>query len=73
MVSSLDARDGIRRAIRDSGMKQIVVAERAGLTEQQLCDIVKKRRKMDANELLAICSVLGVTPNDVFEDSRGSA
>ena len=63
----LDARDGVRRAIRESGMKQSVVAARAGLTEQQLCDIVNKRRKLEANEMFAICVVVGTTPNDLFE------
>lgn len=61
----MDVRDGVRRAISDSGMKQNVVALRAGLTEQQLCDIVNKRRRLDANEMFAICDVLGVTPNDL--------
>lgn len=69
----LDARDGIRRAIRDSGMKQVVVAERAGLTEQQLCDIVKKRRRMDANELFKLCTVLNIPPDVVFKDVQDSA
>lgn len=69
----LDARDGIRRAIRDSGMKQIVVAERAGLSEQQLCDIVKKRRKMDANKLFNLCTVLNIPPDIVFKDVQGKA
>lgn len=70
MVKTFDARDGVRKAIRRSGMKQVVVAERSGLTEQQLCDIVNKRRRLDANELIAICSVIGVTPNDLFAESQ---
>lgn len=45
---------------------QAAVAKKAGLTEQQLCDIVKKRRKLDANEMFRICSVINVEPNDLF-------
>lgn len=73
MAESIDARDGVRREIQRSGLKQLVVAERAGLTEQQLCDIVKKRRKLDANELLSICTVLGIMPNDVFKSTQSGA
>lgn len=67
MVDTMDARDKIRLAVRASGMKQAAVAQRAGLTQQQLCGIVNKRRKMDADELFAICAVLGIAPGDVFE------
>lgn len=69
----LDARDGIRRAIQNSGLKQIIVAQRAGLSEQQLCDIVNKRRKLDANEMFAICEVVGTTPNDLFKSTTNSS
>ena len=66
----LDARDGVLRVIRHAGMKQKIVAERAGLTEQQLSDVVNKRRKLDANALFSICEALGVTPNDVLAECR---
>ena len=63
----MDARNGVRWLIQHSGMKQRAVAEKAGLTEQKMCDIVNKRRKLDANELFAICKAVGVTPDAVFE------
>lgn len=66
----LDARDVIYLAIKDSGIKQNVVAERAGMTQQQLNDTVHKRRKLGANEMFAICNVIGLSPNDVFEYCR---
>lgn len=66
----IDARDGVRRAIREIGLKQVVVAKKAGLSEQQLCDIVNKRRRLDANEMFALCIAIGVTPNDLFADNR---
>lgn len=68
----VDARDGVREAIARSGMKQIAVAERVGLTERQLCDIVKKRRRLEANEMLKICEVTRITPNDLFALAQGS-
>lgn len=63
----MDARDGVRWLIQQSGMKQRAVAEKAGLTEQQMCDILNRRRKLDANELFAICKAVGVTPDAVFK------
>lgn len=63
----MDARDGVRWIIQRVGMKQRVVARMAGLTEQQMCDILNGRRKLDANELFAICKAVGVTPDAVFE------
>lgn len=68
----IDARDGIQRAIQNSGLNQIIVAQRAGLSEQQLCDIVNKRRKLDVNEMFAICEVVGTTPNALFEPVSSS-
>lgn len=65
----VDARDSIAFEIKDRGFKQSVVARKAGLTEQQLSDIINKRRKMDANEMFSICEAIGVLPNDLFTAS----
>lgn len=62
----LDVRDSLDVMIRQSGMKKVVIAERAGMTAQQLTDITQKRRKLEANEMINICKVLGRTPNDLL-------
>ena len=46
-----DARDGVADVIKNRGFKQAVVASKSGLTEQQLSDIICKRRRLDANEI----------------------
>ena len=56
----IDARDGLATLISESGYYQKYIAHQVGLTEQQLTDILKKRRKLDANEMFAFCQVLGV-------------
>ena len=66
----IDARDGLAREIAARGLKQSYIAEKTGLTNQQLSDIIRKRRKLDANEMFDICSILGVTPNDLFSNKR---
>ena len=54
----IDARDGLATLISESGYYQKYIAHQVGLTEQQLTDILKKRRKLDANEMFAFCQVL---------------
>ena len=62
----IDARDGVAQQIARRGLKQSFVARQAGLTDQQLSDIVNKRRKLDANEMFDLCTAIGITPNDLF-------
>lgn len=60
-----DVRDNIASIIQDRAHKQAAIAQRAGLTPDQLCAALKHRRKLDANEFLAVCTALGMTPEDV--------
>lgn len=68
-----DARDGIADEIQKRGFKQAAIAEKAGLTEQQLSDIICKRRKLDANEMFALCKAMGIMPNVLFKKAQKSA
>lgn len=61
-----DIRDCLRPAIKNAGMKHLAVAEKAGLTGQQLTDIIAKRRRLEANELINICQAIRTTPNDLL-------
>lgn len=60
-----DIRDQISSIIRDRAHTQAVIAKRAGLTPDQFCSVLKHRRKLDANEFLAVCTALGMKPEDV--------
>lgn len=53
--------DNIRRLIRTKGLKQTFVAEQAGLTDQQLTDILNNRRLLRVEHLEPLSRVLGVT------------
>ena len=61
-----DVRDALAAVVKRSGRTQTNVAEQAGLTSQQFTDIIKKRRRLDANEMFRLCEVLNLTPNDLF-------
>lgn len=60
-----DIRDQIFSIIHDRAYKQATIAQRSGLTPDQLCAVLKHRRKLDANEFLAVCAALDMSPEDV--------
>lgn len=62
----IDVRDCLKPAIEDTGFKQVAVAEKANLSVQQLSDIVNKRRRLDANEMISICNAIGITPDKLL-------
>lgn len=53
--------DNIRHLIRSNGLKQTFVAEKAGLTDQQLTDILNNRRLLRVEHLEPLARALGVT------------
>lgn len=60
-----DVRDYIKPAIEKSGTLQRMVAEKSGLTQQQLSDVMAKRRRLDANEFINLCVAINLTPDEV--------
>lgn len=60
-----DVKDSISRIIQDRAYKQSTIAQRAGLTPDKLCAALKRRRRLDANEFLAVCAALDMKPEDV--------
>lgn len=50
--------------IRESGLKQKVVAEKSGYSEKQLSAMLRGTRKMWADDYERICIALGKEPND---------
>lgn len=69
----MDLRESLKSLIAESGMKQKAVAERAGFTEQMMCDMLQGRKVIKAEFVPAICQALGVTPNRLFLwDERGT-
>ena len=50
--------DNIRRLIRAKGLKQTFVAEQAGLTDQQLTDILNNRRLLRVEHLEPLARTL---------------
>ena len=65
-----DVRDVLAETIKERFIKQTLLANKAGLTKQQLSDIIRKIRKLDANEMFALCVAMQMTPNDLFEKAQ---
>ena len=61
----MDIRDNLRQLINDKGLIQSVLAERASLTPAKHSSILRKTRKLDANELFDLCHVLEINPEDL--------
>lgn len=66
-IQMSDVRDQILLIIQDRAYKQAAIAQRAGLTPDQFCAVLKHRRKLDANEFLAVCTALGMKAEAVAE------
>ena len=65
--------EAITRIIGAKGMKQYVVAQRAGMSAQMLTDIINGRRLIKANDIVALSRALEVTPNDLFTPTDRTA
>lgn len=56
----------IKTMIAAKGMVQKVVAERAGFSEQQFCDMLNGRKIIRAEHVPAIAKALGVEFGELF-------
>jgi len=68
MVESAIA-DNTKRIIKERGLKNRAVAQKAGFYEQQFSSILNKRRVVRDIDVIAIAQALDVTPNELFARS----
>lgn len=62
-----DIRINLKNVIKDKGLKQVSIALKIGVTPNKLSQIVNLERKLDANEMFAICEAIGMTPGELYE------
>lgn len=55
-----------KKIIQERGIKQKVVAEKAGYTAQQFSNMLNERKIIECGDVLHISAALDVTPNDLF-------
>ena len=58
----MDIRDNLKAIIAENGYIQAAIARKAGLTPAKLSGILNKSRKLEANEMLALCAALKIDP-----------
>lgn len=58
--------DRLKLYITRNGLKQKVIAEKSGLTENQMSQILKGKRGISADEFEIICNAMNVAPNDIY-------
>lgn len=51
---------GVKNFIRESGLKQKAISEKAGIPEVQLSLILQGKRRCEAGEYASLCNALGV-------------
>ncbi len=62
-----DVRVNLRKIIRDRGFRQTAIAEKAGMSPCKLSQVVNLERKLEANEMFALCNAMQITPVELFE------
>lgn len=68
MIQSAIA-ENTKRIIEYRGLKQKVVAKRAGYSIQQFSALLNKRKVIKDVDVIAIANALDVTPNELFGDT----
>lgn len=56
----------IKGVIKQKGLKQKNVAEKAGFSEKEFSAILNNRRIIRVDEVMDIANALGVTPNELY-------
>lgn len=62
--------EGIRILIARKGLKQTFVAEKAGLSPQELSDMLNGRKLIKACDIPRIATVLGVKADEIYEAGK---
>lgn len=62
-----DIRVNLRNVIKDKGYRQAFIAKKAGMSPCKLSQVVNLERKLEANEMFALCNAIGITPVELSE------
>ena len=61
----MDVAMSVQKYLKVHGIKQATIAEKCGWSKQRTSNIIRGEKKMDAEEMAAICDAVGV-PYDFF-------
>ena len=60
-----DIRDNLKSVISDKGYIQAAIARKANLQPTKLSQILKKARRLEANELFCLCEAIEMSPSEL--------
>lgn len=60
----------IKAYVDEKGIKQTVIARKAGLTDQELSAYLTGRIRLPADRFFAICEAIGVSPETFKPDTQ---
>ena len=63
---------GLKAIITDKGLKSVYVAHEAGLTAQELCDMMNGRRLIKVCDMVKLANVLGMMIDDICQAGLAS-
>ena len=58
--------ENLRYILREKGMKQKHLAEKADISEKTMSAMMNGRREIHHEEIVRICNAIEVTPNDLY-------
>ncbi len=62
-----DVRINLKEIIKERGFRQAAIAKKAGMSPCKLSQVVNLERKLEANEMFALCNAMGITPVELSE------
>lgn len=62
-----DVRINLREMIRERGFRQAAIAKKAGMSPSKLSQVLNLERKLEANEMFALCDAMRITPVELSE------
>ena len=63
----MDIRLNLKSMIRDRGYIQAVIANKANMSPCKLSQVINLERRLEANEMFALCEAMNVTPMELAE------
>lgn len=64
----MDVRITLKKIIKERGFNQAAIAKKANMTPTKLCDVLNLRRRLDANEMFALCDAMGINYSDLRKE-----
>ena len=66
MITYDEIIQNIRTIIKEKGVKQNFVANKAGFTPQEFNNILCSRQLLKTESIVNLCNALDITPNELF-------